>query len=127
MRMLLGHCLAGGPVEAVRCVARTSRRTRCPRPVLAPDAPPGSWILLPIGPRYSQLALPEQTAAVYDLSRLPPAEQRRRRIQRCLAHAPTDGAADLALTGWQVFVPLQHAQHLRTGLPYPPAPGSKER
>ncbi|MFF7161793.1 DUF6083 domain-containing protein [Streptomyces sp. NPDC008086] len=61
VRMLLGHCLAGGPVEAVRCVAQTSRRTRCPRPDLAPDVPPGSWILLPIGPRYSQLGLPEQT------------------------------------------------------------------
>lgn len=49
VRMLLGHYLAEGPVETIRCVAQTSHRHRCPRPVLAPDAPPGSWRLLPIG------------------------------------------------------------------------------
>ncbi|WP_449343832.1 DUF6083 domain-containing protein [Streptomyces qaidamensis] len=49
VRMLLGHFLAEGPVETIRCVAQTSHRHRCPRPVLAPDAPPGSWRLLPIG------------------------------------------------------------------------------
>ncbi|WP_432125229.1 DUF6083 domain-containing protein [Streptomyces sp. C10-9-1] len=125
--MLLGYYLADGPVEAIRCVAQTSHRTRCPRPVLAPDAPPGSWRLLPVGTQRGQLALSEQVTAVYDLSQLPHAEQRRWRIQRCPAHATTHGAADLALAGWQVFDPLLHAQHLRTGLPYPPAPGSKER
>jgi hypothetical protein len=83
--------------------------------------------LLPIGPRYSQLALSEQTAAVYDLSQLPHAEQRRWRIQRCPAHATTDGAVGLALAGWQVFDPLLHAKHLRSDLPYPLAHGSEER
>jgi hypothetical protein len=125
--MLLGHYLADGPVEAIRCVARTSHRTRCPCPVLAPDAPPGSWRLLPPGHLLGQLALPEQTTAVYDLSQLPHAEQRRWRIQRCPAHATTHDAADLALAGWQVFDPLLHAKHLRTALPYPPAHGSEER
>lgn len=127
VRMLLGHYLADGPVEAIRCVAQTSHRTRCPRPVLAPDVLSGSWRLLPVGHRFGQLALPGQTTAVYDLSQLPHAEQRRWRIQRCPAHATTHGAADLVLTGWQVFDPLLHAQHLRTGLPYPPAHDSKER
>ncbi|MFJ9026005.1 DUF6083 domain-containing protein [Streptomyces sp. NPDC102259] len=127
VRMLLGHYLADGPVEAIRCVAQTNHRHRCPRPVLAPDGPAGSWRLLPIGPRRGQLVLPEQTMAVYDLSRLPHAEQRRWRIQRCPAHAIVHGAADLALAGWQVFDPLLHAQHLRTGLPYPPAHDSGER
>lgn len=127
VRMLLGHYLADGPVEAIRCVAQTSHRRRCPRPVLAPDAPPGSWRLLPIGPQRDQLALPEQTTAVYDLSQLPHAEQRRWRIQRCPAHATIHGAADLALAGWQVFDPLLHAKHLRSGLPYPPAHDSGGR
>ncbi|MEU8352087.1 DUF6083 domain-containing protein [Streptomyces sp. NPDC048845] len=127
VRMLLGHYLADGPLETIRCVAQTSHRHRCPHTVLAPDSPPGSWRLLPIGPQRGQLALPEQTTAVYDLSQLPHAEQRRWRIQRCPAHATTRGAADLAPAGWQVFDPLLHAQHLRTGLPHPPAHGSGER
>jgi hypothetical protein len=126
VRMLLGHYLADSPVEAIRCVAQTNHRHRCPRPVLAPDGPAGSWRLLPAYPRRGQLVPPEQTIAVYDLSRLPHAEQRRWRIQRCPAHAATHGAADLAPAGWQVFDPLLHAQHLRTGLPYPPAHGSGE-
>ncbi|MFJ8970025.1 MULTISPECIES: hypothetical protein [Streptomyces] len=65
--------------------------------------------------------------AVYDLSRLPHAEQRRWRIQRCSAHAVPHGTADLALAGWQVFDPLLHAEHLRTDLPGPPAHGNRER
>ncbi|MEV8606103.1 DUF6083 domain-containing protein [Streptomyces griseoviridis] len=127
VRMLLGYYLADGPVEAIHCVAQTHRRHRCPRPVLAPDGPAGSWRLLPIGPRRGQPVLPEQTMAVYDLSQLPHAEQRRWRNQRCPAHAVAHGAADLALAGWQVFDPLRHTQHLRTNLPCPPAHGSGER
>ncbi|MFI5966400.1 DUF6083 domain-containing protein [Streptomyces asoensis] len=127
VRMLLALYLADDPLGAIRCVAQTSHRHRCPRPVLAPDAPPGSWRLLPISHRLGQLALPEQTAAVYDLSQLPHAEQRRWRIQRCPAHATTHGAADLALAGWQVFDPLLHTKHLRTAVPYPPAHDSGER
>lgn len=126
VRILLGYYLAEGPVEAIRCVARTSHRHRCPRPVLAPDAPAGSWRLLPVALRGGQLVLSEQTVAVYDLSRLPHAEQRRWRIQRCPAHAATHGAADPAPAGWQVFDPLLHAKHLRSGLPHPPAHGSGE-
>ncbi|MFJ8936443.1 hypothetical protein ACIRL0_12115 [Streptomyces sp. NPDC102365] len=56
--------------------------------------------------------------AVYDLSRLPYAEQMRWRTQRCPAHATNPGAADLALAGWQVFDPLLHAAHIRTRLPH---------
>ncbi|MCW8121839.1 DUF6083 domain-containing protein [Streptomyces anthocyanicus] len=126
VRMLLGLYLADGPVEAINCVAQTNHRHRCPRPVLAPDGPAGSWRLLPVGPR-GELVLPEQTMAVYDLSRLSHAEQRRWRVQRCPAHATTHGAADLAPAGWQVFDPLLHAQHLRSGPPYRPVHGSGER
>jgi hypothetical protein len=54
--------------------------------------------------------------AVYDLSRLPHAEQLRWRTQRCPAHAAAPNAADLALAGWQVFDPLLHAAHIRTRL-----------
>lgn len=121
VRMLLCLYLADAPVEAVRCVAQTTHRRRCPRPILAPDGPAGSWSLLPVGSRRGQPALPEQTMAVYDLSRLPHAEQRRWRIQRCSAHAVPHGTADLALAGWQVFDPLLHAEYLRTDLPCPPA------
>ncbi|WP_369253671.1 DUF6083 domain-containing protein [Streptomyces sp. R35] len=127
VRMLLGLYLADGLVEGIRCVAQTNHRRRCPSPLLAPDGPAGSWKQLSVGPRHGQLTLPEQTMAVYDLSRLPHAEQRRWRLQRCPAHAASHGAADLALAGWQIFDPLLHAQHLRTGLPYPPAHGSGER
>jgi hypothetical protein len=118
--MLLCLYLADAPVEAIRCVAQTNHRRRCPRPVLA-------WSLLPVGPRRGELALPEQTMAVYDLSGLPHAEQRRWRIQRCSAHAVPHGTADLALAGWQVFDPLRHAEHLRTDLPCPPPHDSRER
>jgi len=120
VRMLLGCYLAEGPVEAIRCVAQTNHRHRCLRPVLAPDSPAGAWRLLSIGPRRGQLVLPAQTMAVYDLSWLPHAEQRRWRIQRCPAHAVTHGAADLTLAGWQVFDPLRHAVHIRTRLPHDP-------
>ncbi|MFP3992774.1 hypothetical protein U9R90_35920 [Streptomyces sp. E11-3] len=61
------------------------------------------WTLLPTSPQRGQLALPATLMAVYDLSRLPYAEQLRWRTQRCPAHAATPGAADLALAGWQVF------------------------
>ncbi|MFJ9138677.1 DUF6083 domain-containing protein [Streptomyces sp. NPDC102256] len=127
VRMLLVLYLADGPLEDIRCVAQTHRRHRCPSPLLAPDGPAGSWKQLPVAPRRGQLPLPEQTTAVYDLSRLPHAEQRRWRLQHCPAHAASHGAADLALAGWRVFDPLLHAQHLRTGLPHPPAHGSGER
>jgi hypothetical protein len=59
--------------------------------------------------------------AVYDLSHLPHTEQTRWRTQRCSAHAAADGAADLALAGWQIFDPLLHAAHIRARLPHTPA------
>jgi hypothetical protein len=55
--------------------------------------------------------------AVYDLSHLPPAEQRRWRTQRCTAHAAAPGAADLAPADWQPLDPLLHAAHIHTCLP----------
>jgi hypothetical protein len=59
--------------------------------------------------------------AVYDLSHLPHTEQTCWRTQRCSAHAAADGAADLALAGWQIFDPLLHAAHIRARLPHTPA------
>ncbi|MGI5473331.1 DUF6083 domain-containing protein [Streptomyces sp. CA-132043] len=108
--------LATGPVDAIRCVAQTRNRRRCPHPVLAP-AFPGTWALLPAGPVRGQLALPHEVMAVYDLSHLPYAEQLRWRAQRCPAHAAAPGAADVALPDWEVFDPLLHHEHIHTRLP----------
>ncbi|MDQ0935171.1 DUF6083 domain-containing protein [Streptomyces turgidiscabies] len=118
VQLLLGRYLAETPVEGIRCVAQTRHRHRCPEPVLAPNTPQGLWTLLPASPQRGQLTLPATLMAVYDLSRLPYAEQMRWRTQRCHTHAAHPGAADLALAGWQVFDPLLHAAHIRTRLPH---------
>jgi hypothetical protein len=117
--MLLGRYLAEGPLEHIRCVAQTRHRRRCPRPVLNPDGPAGTWRLLPTGPRRGQLTIPDTLMAVYDLGFLPHTEQRRWRTQRCPTHAAIAKAADLALTTWQLFDPLLHATHIHTRLPHP--------
>ncbi|MFE9059887.1 DUF6083 domain-containing protein [Streptomyces mutabilis] len=119
VQLLLGRYLADQPLEHIRCVAQTCQRRRCPRSVLSPHAPAGLWRLLPATAHRGQLALPAAPMAVYDLSRLPYTEQLRWRTQRCPAHAAADGAADLALTGWQVFDPLLHTVHIHTRLPHP--------
>ncbi|WP_405996677.1 DUF6083 domain-containing protein [Streptomyces sp. NBC_00829] len=121
VQLLLGRYLADAPLETIRCVAQTRQRHRCPQPVLDPSRPRGAWTLLPASPQRGQLALPATLMAVYDLSRLPYAEQLRWRIQRCPAHAATLGAADLAPAGWQVFDPLLHTAHLHTRLPHTPS------
>ncbi|MGW3157034.1 DUF6083 domain-containing protein [Streptomyces sp. NPDC001089] len=118
VQLLLGRYLADAPLGAIRCVAQTRHRHRCPHHVLGPTSPRGVWALLPASPQRGQLALPATLMAVYDLSRLPYAEQLRWRTQRCPAHAATPGAADLAPAGWQVFDPLLHAAHLHTRLPH---------
>ncbi|MFI5877572.1 DUF6083 domain-containing protein [Streptomyces sp. NPDC051445] len=119
VQFLLVRYLAPGPLDGIRCVAQTRHRHRCTRPVLAQERPPGRWRLLPAGSRRSQLALPDTLMAVFDLSHLPHAEQRRWRAQRCPTHTATLGAADLALAAWQVFDPLLHAEHIHTRLPHP--------
>ncbi|MFJ7949573.1 hypothetical protein ACIQ6K_39225 [Streptomyces sp. NPDC096354] len=58
----------------------------------------------------------EELMAVYDLSHLPYAEQLRWRTQRSPEHAASPGAADLAMSGWQVFDPCHHS-HIHTRLP----------
>ncbi|MFJ4691738.1 DUF6083 domain-containing protein [Streptomyces sp. NPDC088766] len=120
VQLLLNRYLAESPIQDIRCVAQTRQRHRCPHTVLDPRFPAGQWTLLPTGPQRGQLTLPAQLMAVYDLGHLPYAEQLRWRTQRCPAHAATPGAADLALTGWQVFDPLLHAAHIHTRLPHPP-------
>lgn len=124
VQLLLGRYLAESPIEDIRCVAQTRQRRRCPHPVLDPRTPAGIWTLLPVGPQHVQRALPATLMAVYDLSRSPYAEQLRWRTQRCLAHAATPDAADLALAGWEVFDPLLHTAHLHTRLPHP-TPGQR--
>ncbi|MFJ8364595.1 DUF6083 domain-containing protein [Streptomyces sp. NPDC093984] len=122
VQMLLSRYLADSPLEHIRCVAQTRHRNRCTNPVLAPTHLDGGvWRLLPAESEGDQLALLDTQMAVYDLSHLPYTEQTRWRTQRCPAHPATDGAADLALAGWQIFDPLLHAAHIRTRLPHAPA------
>jgi len=120
VQLLLGRYLADGPLEAIQCVAQTRQRHRCAQTVLDPSRPRGAWTLLPATPQRGQLVLPATLMAVYDLSRLPYAEQLRWRTQRCPAHAATPDAADLTPAGWQVFDPLLHTAHLHTRLPHVP-------
>ncbi|MET7944143.1 DUF6083 domain-containing protein [Streptomyces sp. NPDC005302] len=121
VQLLLGRYLADAALEDLQCVAQTRQRTRCPQRVLHPTLPQGAWTLLPVSPQRGQLALPAKLMALYDLSRLPYAEQLRWRTQRCPAHAAAPGAADLTPAGWQVFDPLLHAAHLHTRLPHTPS------
>ncbi|MFE1797722.1 DUF6083 domain-containing protein [Streptomyces sp. NPDC059517] len=120
-QLLLGRYLAEGPIDGIRCVARTRQRRRCPHFLLDPCTPAGIWILLPTGSQHSQLAQPETLMAVYDLTHQPYAEQLRWRTQRCSAHATTPGTADCAPAEWQVFDPLRHAAHVHTRLPHAPS------
>ncbi|MFS8202566.1 DUF6083 domain-containing protein [Streptomyces sp. CWNU-52B] len=124
VQLLLGRYLAETTLTDIRCVAQTRQRRRCPHPVLTPNTPQGMWTLLPASPQRGQLTLPTGLMAVYDLSRLPYDEQLRWRTQRCTDHAATPDAADLALTGWQVFDPLLHTAHIHTRLPHP-TPGRR--
>lgn len=126
VQLLLGRYLADQSLKEIRCVAQTRQRRRCSQPLLTPHAPAGRWRLLPASPQRGQLALPAVLMAVYDLSRLPYAEQLRWRTQRCPVHAAAPGAADLALAGWQVFDPLLHAEHIHTRLPHAPANHPRE-
>ncbi|MER6558999.1 DUF6083 domain-containing protein [Streptomyces sp. NPDC001027] len=72
VQLLYVRYLAACPIEAIRCVARTRHRNRCPRPLLAPETPAGTWILVPAtAARAGQLALPADVMALYDLSPLP--------------------------------------------------------
>ncbi|MFF3277338.1 DUF6083 domain-containing protein [Streptomyces chrestomyceticus] len=120
VQILLVRYLAPGPLTALRCVARTRHRHRCPRPVVTAGSPAGHWILLSVSPQRGQLAWPETLMVVYDLSHLPCSEQLRWRAQRCPAHV-TGSAADLTLPEWEPFDPLAHAAHIRARLPHSPA------
>lgn len=117
VQFLCTRYLAAHPLDVIQCVAQTRTRRRCPQPILGGGAPCGTWTLLPTSPGRGQLVLPAGLMAVYDLSHLPYAEQLRWRAQRCTAHAAAPGAADLALTQWQVFDPLLHHPHIRPRLP----------
>jgi hypothetical protein len=126
VQLLLGRYLADRPLEEIRCVAQTRQRHRCSQMLLSSHTAAGRWRLLPAGPQRGQVALPAVLMAVYDLSRLPYAEQLRWRTQRCAVHAAASGAADLALAGWQVFDPLLHAEHIHTRLPHAAASRPRE-
>ncbi|MCR8575922.1 DUF6083 domain-containing protein [Streptomyces sp. Isolate_219] len=117
VQLLYCRYLAQRPLDDIRCVAQTRLRHRCPHPVLAPDAPPGNWTLLPATASHGQLALPASEMAVYDLNRLPYTEQLRWRAQRCPLHAAASQVADLALAEWEVFDPLLHHSYMHPRLP----------
>ncbi|MGJ5831989.1 DUF6083 domain-containing protein [Streptomyces ossamyceticus] len=118
VQLLYVRYLAACPIEAIRCVARTRRRDRCPRPLLTADAPAGTWTLVPAtAAPAGQLALPAEVMAVYDLSPLPYSEQLRWRSQRCPQHAASPTVPDLAVADWEPFDPLIHHEHIHARLP----------
>ncbi|MFJ1551195.1 DUF6083 domain-containing protein [Streptomyces sp. NPDC088246] len=109
--------LAAQPVDTIQCVAQTRLRHRCTRPVLSPDAPAGTWALVPATTGRRQIAIPDGLMAVYDLTLLTYAEQLRWHHQRCPDHAAAPGAADLAHCDWEAFDSLLHRQHIHNRLP----------
>ncbi|MFJ8351689.1 DUF6083 domain-containing protein [Streptomyces sp. NPDC094153] len=117
VQLLYVRYLAARPVDEIQCIAQTRRRHRCTRPLLSPDAPTGTWRLVPATATSGQLALPSAVMAIYDLSALPYAEQTRWRTQRCPQHAATPTAADLAVADWEPFDPLAHHEHIHNRLP----------
>ncbi|MFD5720929.1 DUF6083 domain-containing protein [Streptomyces sp. NPDC127036] len=117
VQLLYVRYLAARPVDEIRCVAQTRRHHRCTSALVTPDAPAGTWTLLPATAADGQLALPGAVMAVYDLTGLPYAEQLRWRAQRCSQHAATPSAADLATADWEPFDPLIHHEHIHTRLP----------
>ncbi|MEV8548049.1 DUF6083 domain-containing protein [Streptomyces sp. NPDC051572] len=128
VQLLYVRYLAARPVDEIQCVAQTRRRHRCTSPLLAPDAPGGTWKLMPATATSGQLALPAEVMAVYDLGRVPYAEQLRWRAQRCPQHAASPTAADLAVAEWEPFDPLRHHEHIHARLPAPARrPGSTGR
>ncbi|WP_330301533.1 MULTISPECIES: DUF6083 domain-containing protein [unclassified Streptomyces] len=128
VQLLYVRYLAARPVDEIQCVAQTRRRHRCTSPLLAPDTPGGTWMLMPATATSSQLALPAEVMAVYDLGRVPYAEQLRWRAQRCPQHAASPTAADLAVAEWEPFDPLRHHEHIHSRLPAPARrPGSTGR
>ncbi|MGW7487559.1 DUF6083 domain-containing protein [Streptomyces sp. NPDC054786] len=117
VQLLYCRYLAQRPLDDIPCVAQTHPRHRCTHPVLAPDAPTGTWTLLSATHSHGQLTFPVFEMAVYDLGQLPYTEQLRWRTQRCPLHAATSQAADLALAEWEVFDPLMHHSHMHPRLP----------
>ncbi|WP_124288538.1 DUF6083 domain-containing protein [Streptomyces sp. ADI98-12] len=130
VQLLYVRYLAARPVNEIQCVAQARQRDRCTHTVLAPDGPAGVWKLVPATTAQGQLALPAEVMALYDLSPLPYAEQRRWRTQRCPRHAASPTAADLALTDWEPFDSLIHHAHMHPRLPTHarrPRPGGDAR
>lgn len=130
VQLLYVRYLASRPVDEIQCVAQTRHRHRCTAPLLTPDAPGGTWTLMPAAAKSGQLALPSDVMAVYDLSRLSYAEQLRWRAQRCAQHAASSTAADLAVAEWEPFDPLRHHEHIHARLPAPgrrPGPADRAR
>ena len=119
VQMLFVRYLASRPVDEIKCVAQTRRRTRCTAEILGPGALHGVWTLVPVTVRHGQLTLPSDVMAVYSLSALPYQEQLRWRAQRCRDHAAASTAGDLAVADWEPFDPLRHHEHIRTRLPAP--------
>lgn len=115
--VLLLHVLYLAPsrVEAIRCVAQTRRRGRCPHPVAASGAGTGVWAAHPVPPAPARDHLTGHQVGtlmlIYDVSRLPYGEQVRWRQQHCPDHAATL-AADVELPAWEPFDAFAHHQHI---------------
>ncbi|MFG3172344.1 DUF6083 domain-containing protein [Streptomyces sp. NPDC048200] len=115
VELLYVRYLAASPVDEIQCVAQNRRR--CSSALLTNEAPVGAWRLVPVSAAAGQLALPKTVMTVYDLTRLPYAEQLRWRSQRCLLHAATPSVANLAFADWELFDPLIHHEHIHSRLP----------
>ncbi|MGW9068653.1 hypothetical protein ACWGQT_04315 [Streptomyces yangpuensis] len=116
MDLLGSRYLATQPIEQIRCVARTRRRTRCLNRVLAPRKPHGSWRLTTRLPGHPAV-LPPAEIAVYDLGHLAHVEQQRWRAQHCPTHALIPEVAGMVPEDWENFDPLLHRQYIATRLP----------
>jgi Family of unknown function (DUF6083) len=123
VRILRALYLAPGPATDVRCVAQTTKRTRCTRPLDTHPDHHGRWIIIEVprssGPRHLADYLVGTAMAVFDLDRLPYTEQLRWRTQHCPAHAAST-AADTTLTQWEPFDAFAHSIHI-TSMPPPSA------
>lgn len=127
VQLLYVRYIAICPVEEIQCVAQTLRRRRCTGALLTPDAPAGTWRLVPATFAAGQLAPAAEVMAIYDLANLPYAEQLRWRAQRCQHHAATPAAPDLTIADWEPFDPFIHHEYIHARLPYHIRPDRPER
>ncbi|MGW3508752.1 DUF6083 domain-containing protein [Streptomyces sp. NPDC000994] len=116
VQLLYVRYLAARPVDEIQRVAQTLHRDLCTHRVFTSDVLAGHCKLVTATSARSQLVLSADVMALYDLPRLPYAEQLRWHRQRCPQHAAPPTAADLALIDWVRFDPLIHHAHVHPRL-----------